>query len=102
MSELPNFHARKFIHFPPPEKNIPSVAKTPGILFRLYAPAHEVVPRAVTMAVNTVAIICAMNLMVSFLLIIPSFFGRYAHVKRRGVFITPFSTHPRAMPRHTS
>ena len=38
-----------------------------GILF--YMPMHEVVPRAVTIAVAILAIICTMNFRVSFLLI---------------------------------
>ena len=38
------------------------------ILF-FYAPTHDVAPRAVTIAVAIDAIICTINLMVSFLLI---------------------------------
>ena len=38
-----------------------------GILF--YMPMHEVAPRAVTIAVAILAIICTMNFRVSFLLI---------------------------------
>ena len=35
-----------------------------------YAPTHDVAPRAVTMAVATDAMICTINLMVSFLLMV--------------------------------
>ena len=45
----------------------------PGSLARernlFYAPTHDVAPSAVTMAVATDAMICTINLMVSFLLI---------------------------------
>ena len=42
------------------------------ILFS-YAPTHDVAPRAVTIAVAIDAIICTINLIVSFLLIILMF-----------------------------
>ena len=50
-------------------KKIRSQARLPesGIIF--YAPTHDVAPSAVTMAVATDAMICTINLMVSFLLI---------------------------------
>ena len=38
-------------------------------LFLVYAPTHDVAPRAVTMAVATDAMICTINLMVSFFVI---------------------------------
>ena len=41
--------------------------------FLVYAPTHDVAPSAVTFAVAIDAMICTMNLMVSFLLIILMF-----------------------------
>ena len=41
--------------------------------FLVYAPTHDVAPRAVTIAVAIDAMICTMNLIVSFLLIILMF-----------------------------
>ena len=54
-------------------KKIRSQACLPesGIFF--YAPTHDVAPSAVTIAVATDAMICMINLMVSFLLIILMF-----------------------------
>ena len=44
-----------------------------GVLKFFYTPMHDVVPRAVTIAVAIDAIICTMNLMVSLLVIMFNF-----------------------------
>ena len=41
--------------------------------FLVYAPTHDAAPKAVTIAVAIDAMLCTMNLMVSFLLIILMF-----------------------------
>ena len=50
------------------------------LLFHCHWPIHDVAPSAVTIAVAIDAIICKMNLMVSFLLIVFPFFFRQKNI----------------------
>ena len=53
-----------------PENRLASSLAVDSYVACPHEPTHDVAPRAVTMAVATDAMICTMNLMVSFLLMV--------------------------------